>query len=164
MKYSVGDDFPEVIFNWMDDNFEVQKAGSRELFDNKKIILIGMPGAFSPTCSMLHLPSFIKSAQEFEDLGIDEIFCVLVNDVYVAKIWGESTGATKAGIKIITDPLSILAETLDMEFTVKGTGLLRRLQRFTAVIKNNKIDRLNFEKERGVCDMTSAQSVLKDLA
>ena len=164
MKYSVGDTFPEVIFNWMDDNFEVQKAGSRELFDNKKIILIGMPGAFSPTCSMLHLPSFIKSAKEFEDLGIDEIFCVLVNDVYVAKVWGESTGATKAGIKIITDPLSILAETLDMEFTVKGTGLLRRLQRFTAVIKNNKIDRLYFEKERGVCDMTSAQSVLKDLA
>ena len=164
MKYSVGDDFPEVIFNWMDDNFEVQKAGSRELFDNKKIILIGMPGAFSPTCSMLHLPSFIKSAKEFEDLGIDEIFCVLVNDVYVAKIWGESTGATKAGIKIITDPLSILAETLDMEFTVKGTGLLRRLQRFTAVIKNNKIDKLYFEKERGVCDMTSAKSVLNDLA
>ena len=164
MKYSVGDDFPEVIFNWMDDNFEVQKAGSRELFDNKKIILIGMPGAFSPTCSMLHLPSFIKSAKEFEDLGVDEIFCVLVNDVYVAKVWGESTGATKAGIKIITDPLSILAETLDMEFTVKGTGLLRRLQRFTAVIKNNKIDRLYFEKERGVCDITSAQSVLNDLS
>ena len=164
MKYTVGDDFPEVIFNWMDDNFEVQKAGSSELFDNKKIILIGMPGAFSPTCSMMHLPSFIKSVKEFKDLGVEEIFCVLVNDVYVAKVWGESTGATKAGIKIITDPLSILAETLDMEFTVKGTGLLRRLQRFTAVIKNNKIDRLYFEKERGVCDMTSAQNVLKDLA
>ena len=164
MKYSVGDEFPEVIFNWMDDNFEVQKARSGELFDNKKIILIGMPGAFSPTCSMMHLPSFIKNVQEFKYLGVEEIFCVLVNDVYVAKVWGESTGATKAGIKIITDPLSILAETLDMEFTVKGTGLLRRLQRFTAVIKNNKIDRLYFEKERGVCDMTSAQSVLKDLA
>ena len=164
MKYSVGDDFPEVIFNWMDDNFEVQKAGSSELFGDKKVILIGMPGAFSPTCSMMHLPSFIKSVKEFKDLGVEEIFCVLVNDVYVAKVWGESTGATKAGIKIITDPLSILAETLDMEFTVKGTGLLRRLQRFTAVIKNNKIDRLYFEKERGVCDMTSAQNVLKDLA
>ena len=164
MKYSVGDDFPEVIFNWMDDNFEVQKAGSSKLFGDKKIILIGMPGAFSPTCSMMHLPSFIKSVKEFKDLGVEEIFCVLVNDVYVAKVWGESTGATKAGIKIITDPLSILAETLDMEFTVKGTGLLRRLQRFTAVIKNNKIDRLYFEKERGVCDMTSAQNVLKDLA
>ena len=164
MKYSVGDNFPEVIFNWMDDNFEVQKAGSSELFGDKKIILIGMPGAFSPTCSMMHLPSFIKSVKEFKDLGVEEIFCVLVNDVYVAKVWGESTGATKAGIKIITDPLSILAETLDMEFTVNGTGLLRRLQRFTAVIKNNKIDRLYFEKERGVCDMTSAQNVLKDLA
>ena len=113
---------------------------------------------------MMHLPSFIKSVKEFKDLGVEEIFCVLVNDVYVAKVWGESTGATKAGIKIITDPLSILAEKLDMEFTVKGTGLLRRLQRFTAVIKNNKIDRLYFEKERGVCDMTSAQNVLKDLA
>ena len=112
MKYSVGDEFPEVIFNWMDDKYEIQKAGSGELFDKKKIILIGMPGAFSPTCSMIHLPSFIKSVKEFKDLGIDEIFCVLVNDVYVAKVWGESTGATKAGIKIITDPLSILAENI----------------------------------------------------
>ncbi len=164
MKYSVGDEFPEVTFNWMDDHFEVQKAESGQLFDGKKIILIGMPGAFSPTCSMLHLPSFIKNVKEFDNLGIDEIFCVLVNDVYVAKVWGETTGATKAGIKIITDPLSILAETLDFEFTVKGTGLLRRLQRFTAVIENKKIEKLYFEKERGVCDMTSAQSVLKDLA
>ena len=164
MKYAVGDEFPEVIFNWMDDNFEVQKAGSSELFNNKKIILIGMPGAFSPTCSMMHLPSFIKRVKEFNDLGIDEIFCVLVNDVYVAKVWGESTGATKAGIKIITDPLSILAETLDFEFTVKGTGLLRRLQRFTTLIVNNKIEKLYFEKERGVCDITSAQTVLNDLA
>ena len=163
MKYSAGDDFPDVIFNWMDDNFEVQKAGSSELFENKKIILVGMPGAFSPTCSMMHLPSFIKNVKEFQNSGIDEIFCVLVNDVYVAKVWGESTGATKAGIKIITDPLSILAETLEFEFTVKGTGLLRRLQRFTAVIENNKIEKLYFEKERGVCDMTSAQTVLKDL-
>ena len=164
MKYAEGDEFPEVIFNWMDDSFEVKKAGSSELFDNKKIILIGMPGAFSPTCSMMHLPSFIRSVKDFERLKIDEIFCVLVNDVYVAKVWGETTGATKAGIRIITDPLSILAETLDFEFTVKGTGLLRRLQRFTAVINNKKIEKLYFEKERGVCDMTSAQNVLKDLA
>ena len=164
MKYAVGDEFPEVIFNWMDENFEVQKAGSTELFDGKKIILIGMPGAFSPTCSMMHLPGFIKKVKDFNTLGVDDIFCVLVNDVYVAKVWGESTGATKAGIKIITDPLSILAETLDFEFTVKGTGLLRRLQRFTAVIENRKIEKLYFEKERGVCDMTSAQTVLKDLS
>ena len=163
MKYDVGDEFPEVIFNWMDDNFEVQKAASNELFHDKKIILIGMPGAFSPTCSMQHLPSFIKNVKEFEASGIDQIFCVLVNDVYVAKVWGDTTGATKAGIKIITDPLSILAEELDFEFTVKGTGLLRRLQRFTAVIKNKKIEKLYFEKERGVCDITSAQTVLKDI-
>ena len=163
MKYAVGDEFPEVTFNWMDDKFEVQKAVSNQLFDNKKIILIGMPGAFSPTCSMMHLPSFIKSVKEFEDLGLDEIFCVLVNDVYVAKVWGDTTGATKAGIKIITDPLSILAEKLDFEFTVKGTGLLRRLQRFTAVIKDKKIEKLYFEKERGVCDLTSAQTILKDI-
>tara|TARA_Y200000002_G_scaffold284739_1_gene238715 strand:- start:147 stop:488 length:342 start_codon:yes stop_codon:yes gene_type:complete len=113
---------------------------------------------------MMHLPSFIKSVKEFEDLGINDIFCVIVNDVYVAKVWGETTGATKAGIKIITDPLSILAEKLDFEFTVKGTGLLRRLQRFTAVVKDKKIEKVYFEKERGVCDMTSAQTVLKDIA
>ena len=79
---------------------------------------------------------------------------------HIMPIWMD---LDKAGIKIITDPLSILAETLDFEFTVKGTGLLRRLQRFTALIKDKKIERLYFEKERGVCDMTSAQTILKDI-
>ena len=65
MKYSVGDEFPEVIFNWMDNKFDLQKAGTSELFDKKNIILIGMPGAFSPTCSIMHLPSFIENANKF---------------------------------------------------------------------------------------------------
>ena len=61
------------------------------------------------------------------------------------------------------DPLSILAEELDAEFSVKGTGLLRRLQRFTMIINDRKIEKLYFEKERGVCDATSAKSILNDL-
>ena len=163
MKYSVGDEFPEVIFNWLDESFQVQKANLSELFMDKRIILIGMPGAFSPTCSMMHLPGFVENFGKFKEQGIDEIYCVLVNDVYVAKVWGESTGASKAGIKIITDPLSILAETMDFEFTVKGTGLLRRLQRFTAVLDNKRFEKIYFEKERGVCDITSAKTVLNDI-
>ena len=164
MRYSVGDEFPDVIFNWMDEKFEVQKANSSELFNGKKVILIGMPGAFSPTCSLKHLPGFIKNFNKFKELGIDEIYCILVNDIYVAKVWGETTGASTAGIKIITDPLSILAETLNFEFSVKSTGMLRRLQRFTAVLKDKKIEKLYFEKERGVCDITSAKTVLNDVA
>ena len=101
MKYTVGDEFPEVIFNWMDDNFEVQKAGSSELFNNKKIILIGMPGAFSPTCSMMHLPSFIKSVKDFERLKIDEIFCVLVNDVYVRRYGVRQQERPKQELKLL---------------------------------------------------------------
>ena len=106
---------------------------------------------------------FIDSFQIFKDRGIDEIYCVVVNDIYVAKSWSDFTGSGKAGINIITDPLSILAEELDAEFSVKGTGLLRRLQRFTMIINDRKIEKLYFEKERGVCDATSAKSILNDL-
>ena len=163
MKYSAGDIFPNVTFNWLDEKYNFNKLESDKLFDKKKIILIGMPGAFSPTCSMAHLPGFIDSVQIFKDRGIDEIYCVIVNDIYVAKSWSDSTGSGKAGINIITDPLSILAEELDAEFSVKGTGLLRRLQRFTMIINDRKIEKLYFEKERGVCDTTSAKSILNDL-
>jgi len=163
MKYSAGDIFPNVTFNWLDEKYNFNKLESDKLFDKKKIILIGMPGAFSPTCSMAHLPGFIDSVQIFKDRGIDEIYCVIVNDIYVAKSWSDFTGSGKAGINIITDPLSILAEELDAEFSVKGTGLLRRLQRFTMIINDRKIEKLYFEKERGVCDATSAKSILNDL-
>ena len=163
MKYSAGDIFPNVTFNWLDEKYNFNKMESEKLFDKKKLILIGMPGAFSPTCSMAHLPGFIEKFQLFKDKGIDEIYCVVVNDIYVAKSWSDFTGSGKAGINIITDPLSILAEELDAEFSVKGTGLLRRLQRFTMIINDRKIEKLYFEKERGVCDATSAMSILNDL-
>ena len=163
MKYSAGDTFPNVTFNWLDEKYNFNKQESDKLFERKKIILIAMPGAFSPTCSMTHLPGFIDSVQLFKNKGIDEIYCVVVNDIYVARSWSDYTGSGKAGIKIITDPLSILAEELDAEFSVKGTGLLRRLQRFTMIINNRKIEKLYFEKERGVCDLTSAKFILNDL-
>ena len=163
MKYSVGDMFPSVTFNWLDEKYNFNKQDSNKLFENRKIILIGMPGAFSPACSMGHLPGFIDSFQLFRNKGIDEIYCVVVNDIYVAKSWSDSTGSGKAGIKVITDPLSILAEELDAEFSVKGTGLLRRLQRFTMILNDRKIEKLYLEKERGVCDLTSAKSILNDL-
>ena len=163
MKYSAGDIFPNVTFNWLDEKYNFNKMESEKLFEKKKVILIGMPGAFSPTCSMAHLPGFIEKFQLFKDKGIDEIYCVVVNDIYVAKSWSDFTGSGKAGINIITDHLSILAEELDAEFSVKGTGLLRRLQRFTMIINDRKIEKLYFEKERGVCDATSAMSILNDL-
>ena len=163
MKYSTGDIFPNVTFNWLDEKYNFNKMESDKLFDKKKVILIGMPGAFSPTCSMAHLPGFIESFQLFKDKGIAEMYCVVVNDIYVAKSWSDFTGSGKVGINIITDPLSILAEELDAEFSVKGTGLLRRLQRFTMIINDRKIEKLYFEKEKGVCDATSAKSILNDL-
>ena len=163
MKYSEGDLFPNVIFNWLDDKYNFNKMHSENLFEKKRVILIGMPGAFSPTCSLTHLPGFINSVKLFKSKGVDEIYCVIVNDIYVAKAWSDSTGCGKAGIKVITDPLSILAEELDAEFSVKGTGLLKRLQRFTMLIDDRKIEKLYFENERGVCDLTSAASILEDL-
>ena len=137
------------------------KINARKLFPNAKLVGCDLSETFLRhgwrLSETLKLNIKFKQALAEQTKEKDNSYDAVISYAFFHEL------PVKAGIKIITDPLSILAETLDFEFTVKGTGLLRRLQRFTAVLKNKKIENLYFEKERGVCDMTSAQNVLKDI-
>ena len=82
----------------------------------KRVVIFGLPGAFTSTCSMAHLPSFIRTYEAFKEKGIDEIICVSVNDVFVMAKWGETTGATEAGITMLADWSSAFGKSIGLTF------------------------------------------------
>ena len=127
----------------------------------KRVVLIGMPGAFTTTCSRQHLPSFIRTADQFREKGIDEIICVTVNDVFVVAEWARQTGADEAGITMLADWDGSFAKAMGLDFTAPPVGFLDRMQRFAMIVNDGEVEALNMETERGVCDMTAGETLLE---
>jgi len=103
MAISQGDKLPDAVLRRMGDNGP-EEMTIEALTAGRKIVLFGLPGAFTPTCSSAHVPSFIRTRDAFAEQGIEEIICVSVNDVHIMRQWGEATGATAAGLSMWADP------------------------------------------------------------
>ena len=111
MKTHVGDKFPNSnLYIYNAGNME--KTNTYKIFDIKKIIIFGMPGAFTPTCSNYHIPSIIDQMENLKKKGMYEIYCLVVNDIHVTKAWAEHTKANETGLKFITDPYGKLVNKL----------------------------------------------------
>jgi peroxiredoxin len=155
-----GDRLPEATLLHMGaDGAEEIDLGKR--IAGKRVVLIGMPGAFTKTCSRLHLPSFIRTADAFREKGIDEIICVTVNDIWVVDEWGRQTGASEAGITMVADWKGDFAKALGLAFTAPPVGFLDRMQRFAMIVNDGEVETMNMEEERGVCDMTAGETLLE---
>jgi cytochrome c peroxidase len=159
MKLKINQELPESTLAQMTDDGPVE-VKLLDLTREKNIILVAMPGAFTRTCTHDHLPSLIRTADSLFKNGIDEIICIVVNDVHVAKAWGEATGATKAGIKIFTDAESKFAKATGLNFSVPIVGFFDRLQRVALVAENNVIKHIQLEQNRSRCDLTSGETLL----
>ena len=133
----------------------------REEFKNKKIILFGVPGAFTPTCSEKHLPSYISLYKSFKNKKIDEIFCLSVNDEHVMKTWLLSYSQTH-NIHGIADGNAEVITYFNLlsDKTMNYMGI--RSKRFAMVISNNKVQKLNIEKASEF-KISSAEAILKEL-
>jgi glutaredoxin/glutathione-dependent peroxiredoxin len=94
------------------------------------VVIFAVPGAFTPTCHSAHVPSFIRTKAGFDAKGVDEIICVSVNDPFVMKSWGEATGATAAGITMLSDATSTLTKALGLDFSAPPVGLIDRSKRY----------------------------------
>lgn len=159
MDISANQELPNTILAQMTDDGPVE-LNLLDLTKNKKVVLVGMPGAFTQTCTNDHLPSLIRTADTFFKGGIDEIICVIVNDVHVARAWGEATGATKAGIRILADTESKFAKSTGLNFSVPLVGFFNRLQRVAIIAENNIIRHIQLEENRGSCNLTSGETLL----
>ena len=159
MITKIGDKFPKGTLSFYDSG-TLKTIKTDLLFKNKRIVLFGMPGAFTPTCSQHHLPSIIKEMENYKKKGIDEIFCLVVNDVYVASVWSQQTGANEAGLKVVCDPLGTLVKKLGMSFNAPDVGFLDRSIRFCLILNNGTVENIFKETKRGTCAITSGDQIL----
>ncbi len=127
----------------------------------KRVVIFGLPGAFTSTCSMAHLPSFIRTHDAFLEKGIDEIICISVNDVHVMSKWGETTGATDAGITMLADWSSAFGQSIGLTFDAPLVGFIQRISRCAMIVNDGVVEVLQVEEGRGVCEMTAGETLLE---
>jgi len=158
MKLKIKDQLPDIeIFHLVDG--EPHKSNLREILGNSKIILFGLPGAFTSTCSKLHLPGFVANADQIKAKGIQNIFCISVNDPYVMNAWGEINN-TGNKIKMLSDPYLLFTKAIGAEVDRNSKGMGIRSNRYAMVIENLQVINIQVEKETKECGLTSAESLL----
>ena len=135
----------------------VQDVKLKELIENKNIVMFGVPGAFTSTCSAKHLPSYVNNYKEIFSLGISDIICVSVNDPFVMHAWGEFNNANEH-IKMMSDIGGNLARKMEIESDF-GPNLLMRMKRFSMIIRNNEIKEYIID-EKGDYGNTSAENII----
>ncbi len=138
----------------------VKDVSVNEIIKNRFIVLFGVPGAFTNTCSVKHLPSYIKNYKEIYSLGVDEIICVSVNDPFVMHAWGISNN-TQNKITMMSDVGGDLARAMGIQANF-GPNLLIRMERFSLIIKGNQI-KFFIKDERGSYGKTSAENIISEL-
>ena len=161
MKLKVKDQIPDVeIFQLIDG--EPKKSKLREVLGSGKVILFGLPGAFTSTCSKLHLPGFVANADKIKSKGIQNIFCLSANDPYVMNGWGEINNTTNK-IKMLSDPYLLFTKAIGAEVDRNAKGMGIRSNRYLMVIENLTVVNIHVEKETKECGLTSAENLLNNL-
>lgn len=161
MAISVGGKLPEASFSTMGANGpETVRLG--DLTKGRKVVVFGLPGAFTGPCSTSHIPSFIRTAEAFRAKGVKDIYCISVNDPFVLKAWGEATGATRAGITHLGDADGSFTKALGMEFTAPAIGLYGRSNRYAVVMEDGVITHANIDRP-GECNVSKGEELLATL-
>tara|TARA_B100001057_G_C22380602_1_gene768248 strand:- start:186 stop:671 length:486 start_codon:yes stop_codon:yes gene_type:complete len=161
MKLKIKDQIPDTeIFHLVDG--EPQKSSLREILGNGKIILFGLPGAFTSTCSKLHLPGFVANADKIKEKGVENIFCLSANDPYVMNAWGE-VNKTENKIKMLSDPYLLFTKAIGAEIDRNSKGMGIRSNRYAMVIENLEVVNIHIEKETKQCGLSSAEGILEIL-
>ena len=137
-----------------------EEVAISDLAKGRKIAVFAVPGAFTPTCSDEHVPSFIRTKDDFAAKGVETIVCVAVNDPFVMKAWGESTGATAAGLHMLADADGSFAKALGLDFDAPPAGLHGRSKRYAMLVDDGKVTALQVEDSPGVCTVSSGTSLL----
>ncbi|MDI9408237.1 MAG: peroxiredoxin [Candidatus Pacebacteria bacterium] len=145
MSLAIGSKIPKITLKQLIDG-SPKDVVTDELFAKKKVVVFGLPGAFTPTCSNKHLPGYVKQAEQFAGHGVDEIVCVSVNDAFVMQAWGDSQ---KVGgkIRMLADGNGDFARALGVEVDYSPYGMGKRMGRCAMLIENGVLKLLDVEPE-----------------
>ena len=158
MTIKIGDALPSGAFKVMTPDGSKPRT-TDEIFKGRKVVLFGVPGAFTPTCHKNHLPGFMEKAAEFKAKGVQEIAVYSVNDVHVMGAWAKATGG-EGRIAYLADGNGDFARALGLELDATGGGLGHRVKRFAMLVDNGVVKQLNVEDNPSKADATSATVLL----
>jgi len=160
MTIQAGDTLPEATLTRMGENGP-EKVDTKSFFKGRRIALFSVPGAFTPTCSARHLPSFVNNADALKAKGIDEIVGTAVNDAFVMDAWGKAGGAD-GKVTMLADGNGDFVKALGLELDGRGFGLGTRGQRFSMVVNDGKVENL-FVEAPGEFKVSSADYMLSQI-
>ena len=156
MKIKEGEKLPDSkLFIINEGHTEIS---TRAILNKDRVILFGLPGAFTPTCSNKHLPSFLNSTQELKNKNINKIFCISINDPFVMEAWGQKYNL-KDQLTLLADVKGDFTKSIGAEFNWRGWGL--RSKRYTMLLENGIVKKL--VEEEGKCELTAADNFLKKI-
>ena len=162
MKIKPGDKLPQSEFFYLDETNEVKKISTSDLLSGQKIIILGMPGAFTKTCSAVHLPGYVKNHDLAKKKGITKIICIAVNDPNVMKAWGQNQNVGNK-IFMVGDPFCKFTKAIGAEVDKSAKGLGIRSNRYTMLLDNEVVKKIEIEKETATCEVSAAENFLKNI-
>ena len=160
MAIQSGDKLPDGVFGVMTDEGPGAMSAD-ELFSGKKVVLVSVPGAFTPTCSANHLPGFIDHADAIAAKGVDTVACMAVNDVFVMHAWGKDRGVGDS-VVMLADGNGEYAKALGLEFDGTAFGMGVRGQRFAMIVDDGTATHVAVEAP-GQLEVSKAESILEQL-
>jgi peroxiredoxin len=161
MTIKVGDRIPDATFTVMTSDGP-QTRTTDEFFKGRRVVLIGVPGAFTPTCHRNHLPGFVSKADEILGKGIDEIAVTGVNDVFVMDAWAKQSGA-EGKVTFLADGSANFAKAIGLSLDMSQRGLGMRSQRYSMLIDDSVVRKLSVEETPGKAELSGADALLKAL-
>ena len=161
MTIKVGDRVPNATLRQVTPDGP-KPVETKDYFAGKKVVLFGLPGAFTPTCHKNHLPGFIVSEAAFKAKGVNAIAMTSVNDHHVLSAWSDVTGA-KGHVDFLADGAAGFAKALGLDFDASAGGLGVRSKRYAMLVENGVVKELNIEPEPGKADVSSAQHLLEQM-
>ena len=160
MSIQAGDKMPTGAFGVMTESGP-GAISTDDLFAGKKVVLVSVPGAYTPTCSMNHLPGFVEQAQALRGKGVDTIACMAVNDVFVMDAWGKDRGVGD-NVVMLADGNGDYARALGLELDATGFGMGMRGQRFAIVVDDGVATHVGVEAP-GQFEVSKAEAILESL-
>ncbi|MFD9899724.1 peroxiredoxin [Mesorhizobium sp. UC22_110] len=161
MTIAVGEKLPEATFKTMTDD-GAKALSAADVFSGKKVVLFGVPGAFTPTCNNNHLPGYLENRDAILSRGVDQIAVVAVNDPFVMGAWARFTGG-EGKILFLADGSGDFAKAAGLDIDLSANGLGLRSKRFSMIVDNGTVTALNIEGNPGQAVDSSAAKLLEQL-
>lgn len=161
MSIKVGEKIPSSSFQVLGADGPTL-VSTDDLLDNRTVVMVAVPGAFTPTCHNHHVPGYLDNLEALKDRGVDEVCIVSVNDMHVMGHWAKSTGGA-GKLTYLADGSGAFTKAIGLDIDLSAVGMGLRSKRYSMLIKNGVVDQLNIEENPGVADISAAARILSQL-